>query len=280
MGTCRAHLHQRPRSQDILLDRGLDPPHGISSEPKAPLWLKALDGLHQTKIRFRNEIGYWQPIAAIFHRDLLAASSAAALRAGAAGEIRDDRALFWQFGSGASASTIFGYDRVAASLVPEIVDDGSKRAAATKRVIQDFPAKVVFPTIETDASLQPVVERLDARTAAAFRAFVQQSFAQLAPTTDKMPGIRASMLLMGEGQTPPNPTVGGTIVESALKLGRPSTVLISDTELRGMVLAPNLTALDKRIGQDTIAYLLDLRTKGGPIGRRAALRRAPRRRHP
>ncbi len=76
------------------------------------------------------------------------------------------------------------------------------------------------------------------------------------------------MLLAGEGQTPPNPSVGGMIVESALKLGRPSMVLISDTELRGMAaVAPNLPAFDKRISQDTIAYLLDLRAKGGPIGR-------------
>jgi hypothetical protein len=37
--------------------------------------------------------------------------------------------------------------------------------------------------------------------------------------------------------------------------------------LHGMVFSPNLTALDKRIGQDTIAYMLDLRAKGGPIGR-------------
>ena len=54
------------------------------------------------------------------------------------------------------------------------------------------------------------------------------------------------MLLMSEGQTPPNPTAGGTIVEGALKLGRPSLVLISDTELRGMVFSPNLPALDKK----------------------------------
>lgn len=197
----------------------------------------------------------------------LAASSAAALRAEAAGETGDDRAVFWQLGSGAAASTIFGYDRIAASLVSDIVDEGTKRAASAKLVIQDFPSKVEFPAIKLDPSLQPVVERLDTKTAAAFRAFVQQSFAQLAPTVDKMPGIEASMLLMAEGQTPPNPTVGGTIVEGALKLGRPSMVLITDTELRGMVFSPNLTALDKRIGQDTIGYLLDLRTKGGPIGR-------------
>jgi hypothetical protein len=88
-----------------------------------------------------------------------------------------------------------------------------------------------------------------------------------------MPGIEASMLLMGEGQTPPNPAVGGAIVEGALKLGRPSMVLISDIELRGMVFSPNLTALDKRIGQDTIAYMLDLRAKGGPAGRRVYFER-------
>ncbi|MBV9970050.1 MAG: hypothetical protein JO228_08705, partial [Xanthobacteraceae bacterium] len=188
----------------------------------------------------------------------LAASSAAGFRAGAAGEVSDDRALFWEFGSGASASTIFGYNRIAASLVSDIVDDGTRRATAAKRVIQDFPSRVVLPAIKIDPALQPVVDRLDGKTAAAFRALVQQSFAQLAPTADKMPGIEAAMLLMAEGETPPNPTVGGTIVESALELGRPSMALISDTELRSMVFSPNLTVLDKRIGQDTIAYLLDL----------------------
>ncbi|MBV8745436.1 MAG: hypothetical protein JO134_10395 [Xanthobacteraceae bacterium] len=197
----------------------------------------------------------------------LAASFAPGLRAWAAGQVSDDRAVFWEFGSGASASTIFGYDRIAASLVLDIVDDGTKRATAAKRVIQDFPARVVLPAIKIDPSLQPIVDRLDAKAAAAFRGVVQQSFAQLAPTIDKMPGVEASMLLMAEGQTPPNPSVGGTIVDVALKVGRPSTVLISDTELRGMALSPNLTALDKRIGQDTITYLLDLRAKGGPIGR-------------
>lgn len=194
----------------------------------------------------------------------LAVSSAAALPAWAAG---DDRVVFWQFGTGDSASTIFGYSRVAASLVPDIVDDGIKRAIAAKRVIQDFPSGVVLPAIKIDPSLQPIVDRLDPKTAAAFRAVVQQSFAQVAPTVDKMPGIEASMLLTAEGGTPPNPSVGGTIVESALKLGRPSTVLISEAEVRSMAASPNLTALDKRIDQGTIAYLLDLRAKGGPIGR-------------
>ncbi len=181
----------------------------------------------------------------------LAASSAAALPARAAGQVSDERALFWQFGSGASASTIFGYDRIAASLVSDIVDDGTKRATAAKRVIQDFPPRVGLPAIKIDPSLQPIVNRLDPGTAAEFHGIVQQSYPQFAPQVDKMPGIEASMLLMAEGQTPPNPSVGGMIVEGALKVGRPS----------------NLSALDKRTGQDAIAYMLDLRRKGGPIGR-------------
>jgi hypothetical protein len=197
----------------------------------------------------------------------LAASSLAGLRTAAAGDVSDDRALFWEFGTGASASTIFGYNRIAASLVPGIVEDGAKRASAAKRIIQDFPARVVLPAIRIDPSLQPVVDRLDAATAAAFRAVIQERFAELAPTVDRMPGIEASMLLTAEGQTPPNPTVGGTIAEGAVKLGRPSMVLISDAELRGMLLPPNLSMLDKRISRDTIAWLLDLRARGGPIGR-------------
>lgn len=193
----------------------------------------------------------------------VAGSSAAGLRAGAAGEISDDRAVFWEFGSGASASTIFGCNRIAASWVSNFVDDGTTQTARAKRVIEDFPFEGSASGNQIDPSLEPVVRRLDVKTAAAFRAIVFQSFAQLAPTVDKM----ASMLLMAEERTPPNPTVGSAMAEGAVKLGGPPMVLISNTELRTMVFSPNLTALDKRIGQDTIASMLDLRAKGGPIGR-------------
>ena len=196
----------------------------------------------------------------------LAASSTAVRRGWAAGDVSDDRALFWEFGSGASASTIFGYERIAASVVPDIVDEGTKRAIAAKRLIQDFPSAVTLPPIKLDPSLPPIVGKLDAKTADALRGIIKQSFAQLFPTVDKMPGVEAAMLLMTEGRTPPIPAVGGTIVERALQQGRPSTILISDAELHGMIFPSTLTALDKRIGQDTIAYMLDLRAKGGAIG--------------
>lgn len=196
----------------------------------------------------------------------VAVSSTAVLRARAAGEVSDDRTLFWKLGSGASASTIFGYSRTAASLVPDIVGEGTQRALAAKRVIQDFPSSVTLPPIKLDPSLPPISTKLDAKTADALRAVVQQSFAPLFPTVDRMPGIEVTMLLMTEGQRPP-PTVGGTIVERALHAGRPSMILISGAELRGMVFPSSLTAFEKRVGQDTIAYMLDLRSKHGPIGR-------------
>src|ERR1035437_5434183 len=45
-----AHLHQRPRAQDVFLDRCPDPPHGVGSEPEALFGLEALDRLHQADI--------------------------------------------------------------------------------------------------------------------------------------------------------------------------------------------------------------------------------------
>lgn len=199
----------------------------------------------------------------------LAASSAAVRVAGADDAVSDDRALFWELGSGASASTIFGYQRIAASLVSDIIDEGSKRAVAATRIISDFSPSVRLPPIEFNPSLPPVTGKLDAKTADAFRDVVRQSFAQLLPTVDKMPGILATLLLIGEGQTPtpPNPTVGGTILEHAQQQARPWAVLISDAELRSMYHPPDQAARDNRIGQDTIAYILELRAKGGPIGR-------------
>ena len=65
-----AHFHERPRTQDVFLDRRLDPPHGIGGEAEALLGLEALDGLHQADIAFRHDFGNRQAIAAVTHRDL------------------------------------------------------------------------------------------------------------------------------------------------------------------------------------------------------------------
>ena len=65
-----AHLHQRPRAQDVFLDRGLDPPHGVGREPEALVGLEALDRLHQADIAFGDDLGDRQAVAAIAHGDL------------------------------------------------------------------------------------------------------------------------------------------------------------------------------------------------------------------
>ncbi len=65
-----AHLHQRPRAQDVFLDGGLDPPHGVGGEPEALLGLEALDRLHQADIALGNDFRDRQAVAAIAHGDL------------------------------------------------------------------------------------------------------------------------------------------------------------------------------------------------------------------
>src|SRR5260221_345978 len=65
-----AHLHQRPRPQDVFLDRRLDPPHGVGGEPEALLRLEALDRLHQADIALGDRLRDRQAVAAIVPGDL------------------------------------------------------------------------------------------------------------------------------------------------------------------------------------------------------------------
>jgi hypothetical protein len=66
----RAHLHQRPRAQDVFLDRGADPPHGVGGQAEALVGLELLDGLHQADIAFGDHFADRQAVAAIAHGDL------------------------------------------------------------------------------------------------------------------------------------------------------------------------------------------------------------------
>ena len=65
-----AHLHQRPRAQDVFLDRRLDPPHSVGREPEALLGLEALDRLHQADIALGDHLGDRQAVPAIAPGDL------------------------------------------------------------------------------------------------------------------------------------------------------------------------------------------------------------------
>ena len=65
-----AHLNERPRAQDVFLNRRLDPPHGVSRQPEAFVRLEALHRLHQADIALGNDLGDRQAVAAIPHGDL------------------------------------------------------------------------------------------------------------------------------------------------------------------------------------------------------------------
>ena len=65
-----AHLHQRPRAQDVFLDRGADPPHGVGGELEALVGLEPLHRLHEADVAFGDHFADRQAIAAIAHGDL------------------------------------------------------------------------------------------------------------------------------------------------------------------------------------------------------------------
>ena len=65
-----ADLHKRPRTQDVILDRSLDPPHRVGGEAKAPFGLKALQRLHQADITFGDDLRNGKTITAVTHGDL------------------------------------------------------------------------------------------------------------------------------------------------------------------------------------------------------------------
>src|SRR5712671_780723 len=55
--------------QDVLLDRGADPPHGVSRKPKPAIRVETLDCLHHADIALGDQLRERQSIAAITHRD-------------------------------------------------------------------------------------------------------------------------------------------------------------------------------------------------------------------
>ena len=64
-----AHFHEAPRAQDVFLNRGADPPHGICREAEALIRVEPLYGLHQPDVAFGDDFANRQAIAAVAHRD-------------------------------------------------------------------------------------------------------------------------------------------------------------------------------------------------------------------
>jgi hypothetical protein len=84
---------------------------------------------------------------------------------------------------------------------------------------------------------------------------------------EELSGFEVSWLLMGEGQTPPNPYLADALARHSRSRGRPVAFLITEKEIREQFWRPrDPVALNNTIDEPKIAFLLDVRRRVGPIG--------------
>jgi hypothetical protein len=178
----------------------------------------------------------------------------------------EESALFWTVTPpGRKGAVLFGYERIAAAITPEIVRDGESLAGASQRIVIDMPQSIRFPRLTVGAGeMKPIVQIVTPPTADRLRKFLAATPA--ASRADRLGGLEATMLLMVEGQHNADVTVGGTVFEYSRSAGKPVDQLLSDADMQSAWRPPDMAALNNGIGEDTIAYLLDLRDRVGPIG--------------
>lgn len=203
----------------------------------------------------------------IDRRQLLALASMTAIGWNFKAHAADDQpALFWRVNVGKGSAILYGYERIAAAVVPDIVKDGDRFIDETKSVIQDLSPVVKFPAIQIERkSTIPLSNTISKQTLAELHGVFART-PQIGSMTDLLSGFEVTSLLMGEGQTPSTPSAGGTIAEHGKALNRPVALLITDAEAQGLWNPPDIAALNKSIDEAKIRYLLDLRGQVGPIG--------------
>jgi hypothetical protein len=178
----------------------------------------------------------------------------------------DDRALFWSAEPrGRPRSILFGYERIAAARTADIVRDGERLADDQDRLIGAMP-NVRFPKVEVPRKdTTPLVERLSKAAADRVRALLGKD-ERWKPMTDTLSAVEFVALIMFEGQTPATASVGGAIAAHELSKGKQISYLLSQTDLQDMMGKPRLAALDKRIDEKTVIWLLDLHDQIGAVG--------------
>ena len=178
----------------------------------------------------------------------------------------DQIALYWTVSPpGRQSAVLFGYDRVAAAVTPEIINDGISLVDGCQRVVLDMPENVKFPAVDLDRDqIKPILQVVAPPTAERLRKLLASS--QVASLADKLSGIEAMMLLAGEGHHNADITVGGTIVDHARAKQKPIDRLLSEADIQSAWQPPDLATLNGGIGDESISYLLDLRGRVGPIG--------------
>jgi hypothetical protein len=204
-------------------------------------------------------------------RTLLQMMAAQPLLAGAIPAMADQGpVLFWRVARpDLPIGIIFGYDRIPAETVPDIVKDGWRMVDSTARVIHDLD-NVTNPQIGMSKTDEALLPKLSKSVGDELRAlFPKDAFPV---EIDRMPGFLIMMALMSEGAQPmqaSDPTVAGVIMDRARALGRPETFLLGTDEARSVILirsSEDMSAFNRRLDDRIVARVLELRRRVGPLG--------------
>jgi hypothetical protein len=65
LGLGRRDLDHAPVLQDVLVDLGLDPVHGVAHQAHALVGVEALHGLHQADVAFLDQVAVRQAVAQV-----------------------------------------------------------------------------------------------------------------------------------------------------------------------------------------------------------------------
>jgi hypothetical protein len=180
-------------------------------------------------------------------------------------EAQEERALFWRIESpDGGRGVAFGYARVAAAVVPEVVKDGVRLMQSAKRVALDMN-NTRFPAMKVDPNLPPLWPKLDPARAGQVRTILTSMHVPPAQL-ETLPGFFIATFLYAEGQTNPVPSVGGVIVDQAKALGRPMTALLEASDVEHLRKPIDFARIDQSVDAATIEFMLDARQRVGPIG--------------
>jgi len=192
------------------------------------------------------------------------AASAAALACQCV-EAQEEHALFWRIEvPDGGRGVAFGYTRVAAAVVPEVVKDGVRLMEGAKRVVLDMN-NTRFPAMKIDPNLPSLWPKLDPARAEQVRSILTSMHVPPAQL-ENLPGFFTASLLYAEGQANPVPSVGGVIVDQAKALGRPMTVLLEASDVEHLRKPVDFARINQSVDATTIEFLLDARRRVGPIG--------------
>jgi hypothetical protein len=179
----------------------------------------------------------------------------------------DDRALFWSAEApGQPKAILFAYERVGAAVTADIVRDGERFVQEQDRLIAAIPNVKLGESAANRNELKPLLGRLSPPDRDRVQALLTLD-GRIQTLLDKVSGVELVAMVIGEGQSPSNPSVGGTIAERAQAANKPMSYLLSSSDLQSTTVRPDLRAVDEQIDGKVVTWLLDLRDRVGPVGK-------------